>query len=135
MRVYYYYGEIVTIVGKRPDNKVLIRYEDGFEEVVSKTALKAYRIPNRNATKFIENFGSTDRVLAIKLTPCLICGQLPSENAHVVPRSRGGKAKHIVPLCKKHHTELDMMGRSNFESKYNVDLMVEAHKVAEHFNE
>lgn len=48
----------------------------------------------------IELFGEPARREWIAGMPCAICGVTGwSENAHVTRRSRGGKAKDVVPLC------------------------------------
>lgn len=48
----------------------------------------------------VELFGEVARREWIASMACSICGVTGwTENAHAKPRSRGGKAQHIVPLC------------------------------------
>jgi len=71
-----------------------------------------------------KHFGPIERVMLVKMTPCLICRQLPSENAHLVSRGAGGTYKDIIPLCHKHHSQLDIKGRTSFEAIHNINLDV-----------
>jgi len=54
----------------------------------------------RRRQRFEENYGGEDYRNYIASLPCAICGaERHSVSAHVIPRSRGGKAEHTVPLC------------------------------------
>ena len=81
--------------------------------------------------KFRKSFGSQGRVLFIKSLPCLVCGRIPSVNAHIKSRGSGGDYRSIVPLCRIHHTEQGQIGIVTFANKYNIDLEVEAAKINE----
>lgn len=87
----------------------------------------------RKAKNFERAYGGKDRVEWGKDQPCLICGSLPSENAHVPSRSgmgRKGDAKYTVPLCTWHHTgsnySLHTLNKVKFNAKYSIDLDHEA---------
>ena len=64
----------------------------------------------RKASEFVKCFGSRARVAAIKTLPCVVCGKWPSENAHARSRGAGGTWRHVIPLCKEHHTEQHACG-------------------------
>lgn len=118
-----YQGQIVDLI-----EKDLIRFSDGFEQRINPLHLRD--VPKSNNVKE-ETFGSIDRVLLIKSMPCAVCGDLPSDNAHVVSRGSGGTFKDIVPLCRKHHLEQGNMGIDSFQRKYGIDLVAVARKVSE----
>jgi hypothetical protein len=71
----------------------------------------------------VETHGSEERVAWVRSQPCWICSQKPSENSHVKSGGMGRKAdaRHIVPLCHKHHDE-HHHGHKTFQNKYGVDL-------------
>lgn len=134
MKQWYYNDAPVTIIGRRHGGIVLIRYEDAFEELVPTNELVTRYLPNkeRQQARFKVTFGSEERVRRIKQMPCLVCGVVPSVNAHVKPRSLGGTWRDIVPLCNYHHGELDNnLGLEKFNAKYGVDLMRQAISLAE----
>lgn len=134
MKQWYYNDAPVTIIGRRHGGIVLIRYEDAFEELVPEIELVKKYLPNKQRQKerFTITFGSEARVKLIKRLPCLICGVIPTVNAHVKPRSLGGTWVDIVPLCNHHHHELDnIYGLTKFNAKYGIDLSEEARYLAE----
>lgn len=54
----------------------------------------------KRARTWAEQYGGKDRVQWVNGMSCAVCEATGwTQNAHVLPRSRGGKAKHIVPLC------------------------------------
>jgi RNase P subunit RPR2 len=77
--------------------------------------------PARKRKRFAEAFGSRERVEAIRRTPCVVCGVVPSENAHVRSRGAGGTWQDVVPLCRDHHRE-QHAGARTFEANHNLDL-------------
>lgn len=82
----------------------------------------------RKAEAFVRAYGSADRVAWFRAQPCLVCGALPSENAHVRSGGMGRKAdaRWIVPLCGVHHSA-HHAGAKSFEAQYGVDLLAQAH--------
>lgn len=58
----------------------------------------------------------------IRRQPCVVCKRSPCEAAHARPRSRGGTAEHLVPLCSEHHHEQHAAGIYTFESHHGVSL-------------
>jgi hypothetical protein len=67
---------------------------------------------------------------------CLVCTAPFSDPAHAVSRGAGGKWFHLVPLCRKHHTEQHDHGLKTFQAKYQVNLRSVARLLAqEHLNE
>lgn len=56
--------------------------------------------------------------------PCAATNEPPpSDPHHVVPRSRGGRDEHTVPLSRAAHIELHTIGAASFERKYGVNLV------------
>ena len=53
-----------------------------------------------------------DRALnALDLTPyqkewCCVCGKKRQHGHHVIPRSHGGKKRHVISLCAKCHSDV-----------------------------
>ena len=55
--------------------------------------------------------------------PCCVCGGPGWWAHHVVPVGRGGEDHfNVVPMCVKHHTEIEDIGAETFADKYDVDL-------------
>ena len=92
-----------------------------------KKAIKR-RNARRSAKEFRRAYGSRERVQAIQATPCVVCGSLPSENAHVRSRGAGGGAADIVPLCMAHHREQHDAGIETFQERYSINLRDEARR-------
>lgn len=67
---------------------------------LARTRLRAVNA-KRKAKEFARAYGDDDRVTWFQRHPCLICGQSPSENAHLGNggMSRKSDADQIVPLC------------------------------------
>jgi hypothetical protein len=80
---------------------------------------------------FIRFFGSEARVRWIKSQPCVACGAVPSENAHVIHTrgSRLGRPEHIVPLCHTHHREQENTGTYTFAFRHGLNFQ----ELAKHF--
>lgn len=93
--------------------------------------------PKRKASEFQRCYGSRARVKWVQSLPCIVddvaesgipCGR--SENAHVPSQSgagRKGDARHIVPLCKWHHTQsirtsLHALNKAGFNAYHDLDL-------------
>lgn len=53
---------------------------------------------------------------------CLICRLRDADNHHVKSRGSGGSDDpfNLVPLCRKHHTEIHQIGTGTFSDKYDV---------------
>jgi hypothetical protein len=83
----------------------------------------------RKKARFLKAFGSRERVLAIKAMPCLVCGALPSDNAHIKSRGAGGSFRDVVPLCRNHHQE-HHAGPKALEAKYGLNLREAADALA-----
>lgn len=63
----------------------------------------------------------------IKEQPCLIGNDCMwgVDPHHVRSRGAGGRDhKNIVPLCRKHHTELHTIGKVTFEDKYKLGELI-----------
>lgn len=94
----------------------------------SKSRLKRTRLKQRgrnSAKKRRRDFGSHAEL--VRRMPCLVCGRTPSDPHHEPPRSRGGKAENLVPLCRKHHRQRHALGSAAIFSHYfHIDLEVEA---------
>jgi RNase P subunit RPR2 len=77
--------------------------------------------PARKRKRLVEAFGSRERVEVIRRTPCVVCGVVPSENAHVRSRGAGGTWRDVVPLCKDHHRE-QHAGAVTFQARHQINL-------------
>jgi len=62
------------------------------------------------------DFGT--RAIEIRRMPCLVCGSKPSDAHHEPPRSLGGTAKDLVPLCRRHHNVRHQIGPTRFYERY-----------------
>ena len=80
----------------------------------------------RLAERYAKAWHSPERCAWMKAQPCLVCGKVPSEQHHVIPRSRGGTYRDIVPLCQAHHSEGHTRGGLPFQARSGVDLDLEA---------
>ena len=92
------------------------------------------RNPKRVKENHLRAYGGEERIEWFKAQPCLICGAIPSENAHVPSRSgmsRRGDACWIVPLCGGHHRtakdSLHALNKPGFNAAHGVDLEQLAH--------
>lgn len=143
----YYLNEPIEVVEELEEDYRIRFDHDGFEEVVPKeevfvfrdNGLKKSRInpynKERRKKKFKRNFGSKERVEAVKGKECVVpnCNIKNCHNAHVKARGMGGSGgskDNIVPLCPKHHREQGNIGIESFEAKYNLDLSLEAEIIA-----
>jgi len=63
----------------------------------------------RRPSEFARIYGSKARVAWVKALGCVICGAVPSDNAHTAGGGTGYKAGYetIVPLCREHHRAYD----------------------------
>jgi hypothetical protein len=78
----------------------------------------------RRAKNFERAYGSVSRVAFVRALPCLITGQSPCDNVHVVGGGAGRKAdaEWTVPLIREKHEELHRIGVASFEAKYADEL-------------
>ncbi len=78
----------------------------------------------RKHKEFVRCYGSKDRCAWVQAQPCIICGLMPSENAHITSDGAGRKAdaRQIVPLCRTCHLEFHQHGRAEFEHAYEINL-------------
>lgn len=86
----------------------------------------------RHEKEWARTFHSLERCAFTKSRGCAVCGARPSENAHSENDGKGrrGDFDTILPLCRKHHSELDAgEGREAFEAKYELSLAEEAAKL------
>ncbi len=74
--------------------------------------------------------------------PCLICASPETQAAHTERGGRGMKGSDYscVPLCLRHHDELDgrrkvagRYGREAFESHYGIDLAAHVERLNEEY--
>lgn len=112
--------------GFKPRTKPMPRGKAGLR---SSTPIKA-----RNAKRWTKNqrraFGSKDRAEFVRWLPCIVCGAIPSENAHTPHPSAGmgyrGDAVAVAPICWAHHQgatdSLHKMGPGPFERLHGVNL-------------
>lgn len=83
----------------------------------------------RKRERFVEGFGSAERVRAIQAMPCLVCSARPSQVAHVKSRGAGGTYRDTVPLCAACHALQHAKGVETFERMVGLDLTAEAKRV------
>lgn len=148
----FYLNEPCVIVEERKE-EVLVQFEDGVREWVSREDVDIYKTTDRTVTvlkheslrakdleveekykgkhKNGDPYGGETRAKRVSRMPCIVpgCGMVPSQNAHVRSRGAGGGVDDIVPLCAKHHHEQHTTGILTFQKKYGVDLEKEAKKV------
>jgi hypothetical protein len=95
------------------------------------------RNEKRRAKRYARDFGT--RAEAVREMPCLVCGHVPSEPAHVRSRGAGGDRRSVVPLCGPfaggHHREQHTRGIQTFQRKYGIDLHAEAARIAAELDE
>lgn len=94
----------------------------------------------RTMAETVRAHGDVERREWMKRQPCVICGRVPSDAAHVKTGGTGRKAdaQLTAPLCsdtaceRGHHSEYDGRkhagGKRTFEAKYGVDMLDEARK-------
>jgi len=78
--------------------------------------------PERRERRWQEAFGSEARVEWVRKQPCEVCGERPSENAHVRSRGAGGTHEDVVPLCAPHHRQQHDIGIRSFSELHHIDL-------------
>lgn len=68
-------------------------------------------------TKRIEN---KELIKSIKEQSCLICNKSPVDVHHLTTKGAGGDdvESNLVPICRKHHSELHQYGLGKFSWKY-----------------
>lgn len=135
VKVYYAYGEPVELLWTN-SAYAMVEYEDGEQEEIPLDELETHNYmsrvnKDRKVRNYEKHFGSEKRVIEVKSLSCAVCGFYISENAHVKSRGGGGTWEDIVNLCNRHHRELDdQLGKKTFEKKYDIDLDIEAKKLA-----
>lgn len=95
----------------------------------------------RKPSEFARIYGSKARVEWVKRLPCVVCGERPCDNAHIVTGGMGRKADadKIVPLCGEQvegwifdkvccHRMLHVLGVETFQKRTGIDLEQEAAK-------
>ncbi len=97
--------------------------------MLPKTPLRK-RTPDRKAREYERTYGGDARREWVRSLPCLVCGSVPSKNAHVPSRSgmsRKGDARWVVPLCGVHHRtgkdSLHELNKDGFHAHHGIDLM------------
>lgn len=98
---------------------------DRYKEIVRRTTLKARKRLNpinrkRKAERFERAFGP--KAAWISRRPCLVCGSVPCEAAHVKSRGAGGTSADLIPLCTLHHREQHDTGIRTFAARHHLDL-------------
>jgi hypothetical protein len=65
-------------------------------------------------------FDESDILQRVRDQRCLACGSLPSDPHHLITRGAGGKDEidNIMPLCRRHHTEVHQIGLVKMSHKY-----------------
>lgn len=68
----------------------------------------------------------------VRRKPCLVCGALPCDAAHIKTVGSGGGDKivnaegeivvNLIPLCRKHHVEQHAIGIDTFFKKYSIKV-------------
>lgn len=106
---------------------------------MKRTPLKRTPIRKRNEERLARIRG--DEVYGeqhehVKTLPCLLAheGECSGivDSHHVVPVSRGGRdAANTVPLCRRHHDEIDDVnsGPLTFQLRHDIDLKAEARRI------
>jgi hypothetical protein len=92
--------------------------------------------PKRKAKTLQRAYGGAERKEWIKKLPCTIahCFETPSVNSHVgdVTSDKGAgyksSARYVIPMCVGHEREYHH-GSESFAKRYGVDLMAEAHRI------
>lgn len=53
---------------------------------------------------------------------CTVCSRIDAELHHVKTRKSGGSDNphNLMPLCRKHHTEIHQIGTTTFSEKYPI---------------
>ena len=98
------------------------------------------RNPKRRASLFAKQFGSRERVEAIRALVCYVCQKEPAENAHLKSRATGGTWRDIVDLgAKCHRTAKDSLHNCGsveaFEACHpGIDLRARAKFLAEYLH-
>ena len=98
---------------------------------MKRSPIKRSSTAAKRKARFARAFGSKERVRQIQQSPCLVCGKVPSEAAHVRSRGAGGGPDDLVPLCSGHHSEQHTAGTKTFEKRHGLDLRAEADKHAQ----
>jgi hypothetical protein len=89
------------------------------------------RNEERHARDWPRQFGSEERVQAIRRLPCIVPGcRRRSQNCHTFSR-RTATWRDIYPGCWKHHREQHQIGVPAFMEKYHVDVFARAAQLAE----
>lgn len=122
MKTYWHNGVEVKKVQNLGRKMVVLKNGLEITVPIADLQIKHTKSPQTNKN-WVKRFGSETRVKQIKMCGCVVCGRIPSENAHVKARSLGGTWQDIVPLCNRHHRELDtVLGLTKFQKRYRINL-------------
>ena len=69
-------------------------------------------------------YGSKERQAFVQSLPCIVCGYVPCDPAHIKGdgASRKADARYTVPLCRLHHAEQHQFGVETFGARHGLDL-------------
>lgn len=81
--------------------------------------------------EWLRIFGGEERIQWMHWQPSVVSGRVPCVNAHTANGGKSRKAGYqtIVPLTYVEHQELHQHGVDTFGLKYGVDLVAEAVKI------
>lgn len=96
----------------------------------------------RSTEEFARIYGSQARVDWVKAHPCVFCGRVPCDNAHVTNGGTGRKAdaRFIIPACSNYesdgqivtgcHHQMDHgIGKGALARQHDLNLLDEAAKI------
>lgn len=65
-------------------------------------------------------YTSKENMAKVKEMPCVCCGQFGSDPHHIKSKGSGGGdyLYNLMPLCRKHHTEVHALGLKTMAKRY-----------------
>jgi hypothetical protein len=77
----------------------------------------------RRRRQYTRAFGPEGFVEWTRKQPCVVCGAVPSECAHVRSRGAGGTWEDVVSLCRSHHREQHNLGVETFQLRHALPYL------------
>lgn len=72
----------------------------------------------------IKRYESKQYIEFIRELPCCVCGNTEVDAHHAIKtQGSGGSDLMCIPLCRQEHSEYHLMGRHNFEQKYDISII------------
>lgn len=70
----------------------------------------------------------------VRTQPCVVAScNTKAEPHHLISRGAWGSDYTCIPMCRKHHSEIEQLGTDKFQHRYSLNTWQEAHRTLNKF--